>query len=224
MKTESLNYPIIESIKATGSSIKKRKPIFGIFVNDAFFNVSITSNGNRINHEGYQAWVHMIHRCYGKSVEKYPTYENSSVCSEWRSFSKFLEWWRPNYVSGWCLDKDILGCEGIYSPETCIYIPQWLNKIMNTCDAKRGDLSLGVTMYRGMYRSYVKNSLTGKHEFVGDFAMEREAHEAYKKRKIEIIESMKQLMDDIDVRIYPIIVSNIYKKFTITPRGSMGIS
>lgn len=204
-----MNYLYIESKAASSASLMKRKPIFGVFTNDAPFNSSLSIGGKRLTHEGYQAWVHMIHRCYGVSAGKYPTYQGAEVCREWRSFMAFRDWWLTMYVPGWCLDKDLLGDGKLYSPSTCLYIPQELNKLLNTKSRFRGAQPLGVTLYKGKYRAMVSNPLTDLHEFLGDFKTPQEAHQAWRSAKEEIAEGLKETLDTIDSRLYAIVKAKI---------------
>lgn len=198
-----MNYLLLESNPVSNHSIRRRKPIVNGFVNDAPFNISKMVDGKRVYHEGYQSWVHMAHRCYGKVKEHYPTYSGAAVCDNWRSFMAFRAWWVGAYRDGWCLDKDILGDGKLYSPGTCIYIPQGLNKLLNTSPARRGAQPVGVTKFCGKYRAYVRNPVDDLHEFLGDFLTPELAHFAWRKRKNEIIDDMREYMDSVDRRIYP---------------------
>ena len=200
-----MNYLIVEEVKSSKLSIGKRKQIFDLYVNDAPFQSSIVRDGLRINHEGYQAWIHMIHRVHGKSSDRYTTYKKVKICEEWRSFMAFRDWWVLNYIPGWCLDKDILGLGNIYSPESCIYIPQWLNKILNTSPARRGKYALGVSRSGNKYVASVSNPVTGIHEKVGYFKSEQEARDAWIMRKNEVLLSMKPQIDLVDTRLFGII-------------------
>jgi hypothetical protein len=204
-----MNYLSIEAKPASKSSLLKRKPIFDVFVNDAPFNTSRIVDGVRINHEGYQAWIHMIHRCYGASVRKYPTYSGVRVSENWHSFMCFREWWQSAYVPGWCLDKDILGDGSIYSPSTCMYIPQALNKLLNTKSRFRGEQPLGVTLYKGRYRAAVSNPVTQKHEFLGDYDTPEEAHMVWLAAKHQIVDELKSTFDAVHPRMYSIVKRKI---------------
>lgn len=79
----------------------------------------------------YETWTSMLERCY-KNEKTFPAYFGvCSVCEEWLNFQNFAEWFHENYYE--CndrlhVDKDIiLQGNRIYSPDTCLLIPQKLN-------------------------------------------------------------------------------------------------
>lgn len=97
----------------------------------------------------YNKWYGMLTRCYKKSeLERHPTYENKYVCDDWLKFSKFKAWMETQDYDGKDLDKDLL-FEGntIYSPETCVFIPQELNKFLLEKTAQR-ELPFGVSYHK----------------------------------------------------------------------------
>ncbi|RKX43650.1 MAG: XRE family transcriptional regulator [Verrucomicrobia bacterium] len=68
-------------------------------------------------------------RCNNPKDAQYKTYgaKGVTVCKEWRTVSKFLEWALPKWEKGLVLDKDILSDKlnifpHIYSPDTCQFI------------------------------------------------------------------------------------------------------
>ena len=197
-----MDYLIIENQPASKCSINRRKAVCGVFINDAPFNASIVVAGERLWHEGYRSWTHMIHRAYGKVKTHFPTYEGVEVCEEWRSFMAFRDWWICAHVQGWCMDKDILGNGKLYSPDTCLYIPQWLNKFMNISEASRGNSPIGTTKSGNGFNAHVKNPVTGKHEYLGHFKSAAEGSAAWRERKLEIVDLLKTEMDAIDSRIH----------------------
>ena len=99
----------------------------------------------------YKKWRAMIVRCYSEKYifAEHPTYKDCTVCNQWHNFQNFAEWFENNYyeIPGEImdLDKDIL-VEGnkVYSPDTCVIIPQFLNKIFNHTKNKKSGLPLGV--------------------------------------------------------------------------------
>ena len=100
--------------------------------------LTVDENGNR--KKSYVAWKEMVRRCYSnkKEAKKHRAYENCTVCDRWLCFANFEkdivnlpgyeEWLKGE--ERYSLDKDILqyGSEyKIYSPETCMFVPQSLN-------------------------------------------------------------------------------------------------
>lgn len=122
---------------------KKSKLVHGVGVNDA--DDPIWIDGEII--ASYNCWANMLNRCYSAKCQiTCPTYIGCAVCEEWKYFSNFKKWYDSNYKEGFHLDKDIL-IEGnkIYSPETCVFVPQYLNSLLNDNSRARGELPLGIT-------------------------------------------------------------------------------
>lgn len=91
--------------------------------------------------KAYEAWSHILHRCYDEKIhKKYPYYKECSVAEVWHSFKNFKEWYfkQPQLsykeeISGnrWSIDKDILiRGNKVYSPETCCVVPNEINAIV----------------------------------------------------------------------------------------------
>ena len=142
----------------------------------------------------YAKWNGMIERCYSEKNKKIrPTYIGCSVCNEWHNFQTFAKWYNENYYEVedevMCLDKDIL-IKGnkIYSPETCLFAPQYINTLFVKKDANRGDCPIGVSFdksrkkYKAYYRDYY-----GDHKFLGRFSSKENAFQEYKVNKEKLI-------------------------------------
>lgn len=86
--------------------------------------------------EAYRRWNNMLQRSYDTKYHlKFPTYKDVEICEEWKCFQNFAPWFEENYDSvimkGWDLDKDLLSENSkFYSPETCCFLPQTLNKLL----------------------------------------------------------------------------------------------
>lgn len=188
------------------NSMSNRKLIHGVGLNDANFVVNPTINDKVIIEPSYQTWVSMILRAYSAKFQiKQPTYKNVSVCDEWLTFSNFRKWWLIAYKQGYHLDKDILSDgDKIYSPETCIYIPQWLNNFITARCNLRGKYKIGVYLdkEKGKYRSKCSNPITKRSEHLGYFENELDAHNAWLTRKLDLAFELKPEMDKLDTRIY----------------------
>ena len=117
-------------------SKKRRRLIRGLYTND----MDCSCNENATIRHAYNCWHRMIERCHNpKYQETCSTYIGCSICDEWKNFSNFFEWYKVNYKDGCELDKDIL-VKGnkVYSPETCCFVPQEINKILLKGQKKRG--------------------------------------------------------------------------------------
>ena len=138
----------------------------------------------------YETWKSMLQRCYDKKLhKKRPTYIGCEVCDEWLNFQNFAKWYKDNYyeVEGelMCLDKDILIKHNkIYSPETCIFVPQTINILFTKNNSKRGESVIGTTLHQGKYetRCSLINPETGesKQEYLGLYETQEEAFKVYK--------------------------------------------
>ena len=152
----------------------------------------------------YQTWYGMIERCYDEKLhEKQPTYKGCTVCNEWHNFQNFAKWYEENYyqIDGerMHLDKDIL-VKGnkIYSPDTCIYVPQTINSLFIKRDSKRGESAIGTSYHKRdkKYQAYCNlfNSEVGKskYEYLGRYNTQEEAFGVYKYYKEK---NIKELAD-----------------------------
>lgn len=147
----------------------------------------------------------MLERCYSKEFHKtHPTYKDCEVCEEWLNFQNFATWYIDNYYvvenQTMCLDKDILyKGNKIYSPDTCIFVPQEINTLFVKRNKSRGKYPIGV------YYSKEKNkyrSMLGK-THLGYFDTPEGAFNVYKKAKERHI---KEIADkykcDIPKKLY----------------------
>lgn len=148
----------------------------------------------------YSTWHRMLQRCYNEEYQKrQPAYIGCEVCEKWHNFQNFAEWDEENYYEIeneiMDLDKDILVKHNkIYSPETCIYVPQTINSLFVKCDRSRGESVIGTTPHHGKYqvRCNVINLKTRKfkREYLGRYTSEQEAFEVYKQFKENYIKEI----------------------------------
>ena len=178
----------------------KRTSVFGVGINDADYFTCKRIDGKLINCHYYTRWVHMLRRCYSKRcLRLQPTYVGCSVCDEWLTFSNFKSWMEKQDWQGKHLDKDlIVPGNKIYSPETCAFIEQSLNKFANDRAAARGSSMIGACYMEsaGKFASGCKNPFTGKREHLGLFKYELDAHRAWRKRKHELACQLAELQVD----------------------------
>ena len=140
----------------------------------------------------YSTWNNMLKRCYDEKYhEKYPTYKDCEICEEWHNFQKYGKWFEENYYSiegeKMCLDKDVLVKHNkIYSPETCIFVPERINTLFTKCDRSRGESVIGTNYHKRdkVYQAYCNliNPKTGKskRKYLGYYDTQEKGFEVYK--------------------------------------------
>ena len=144
----------------------------------------------------YKIWYHMIERCYDPKLHKrYSSYKDCKVENYLLNFQHMGEWIENNYyeVPGekMHLDKDIL-CKGnkVYSRETCIFVPQRINKLFTKSDKSRGKDPIGIIeLPEGNYQVYCKNGY-GKQIHLGIYSTKEEAFNTYKQYKEKVIKEV----------------------------------
>ena len=194
-----------DNCHASKSSLSRRGTLHGVGVNDTSYCATPIVGGKQVMCPAYKAWQNMLNRAYSDKIHaRYPTYIGVTVCKEWHSFMAFRKWWMEHQVGGYHLDKDILGDSLEYSPNTCLFVPQWLNKFTNDHGAARGEWPIGVHFNKsaGRFHAQCSNPLTGKREHLGLFDTPDGAYLAWRARKLELALELKPLMDAIDLRIY----------------------
>ena len=179
----------------------------GVGVNDSPYRIKPAIDGKQVSCPAYEAWRGMFKRAYSNKYHaKQPTYSGVTVCEDWHSFMSFRHWWLESQVDGWELDKDILYDDVVYSPETCIFVPSWLNLFTIDSGSSRGELPIGVDFHKqaGKYRAQCGHPLAGGRGrlSLGLFTTPEAAHLAWRTRKLELALELKPKMDEIDQRIY----------------------
>ena len=178
--------------KGTIACVYERR-LYGVgYLGDGRYDKSI--NGK--NTKYYDIWSEMLTRCYNpKYIQKHPTYEGCHVHDSWLNFQTFSAWLDKNYYEiekeRIDLDKDIL-CKGnkIYSPDTCIFVPQSINLLFVKRDNDRGDLPIGVTYHNKKYR--VRCNINKKENFLGYYNTLEEAFQVYKQYKERYIKEVAE--------------------------------
>lgn len=168
----------------------------------------------------YEAWKSMLNRCYSKKLhKKYTTYINCEVADEWLNFQNFAKWYKNNYYEieneKMCLDKDIL-VKGnkIYSPETCIYVPEKINTLFLKRNNDRGKYPIGVNYDKGSEKFRVQCNVYDfkenkrKHIHLGYYETPEEAFTVYKQFKENYI---KEVADYYKEHISNKLYNTLYK-------------
>lgn len=190
--------------------MKPKKLVYGAGINDADYAVKKQETIGYVNGKRkqkliwacpyYQAWKDMLRRCYyTKAQERNPTYIGCTVAKEWHTFSNFKSWMEKQDWEGRQLDKDLL-FEGnkIYSAETCVFVMQMVNKFTTDSGASRGEWLVGVDWNKQSekFRAHCRNPFTNKKEYLGLFTNELQAHQAWRKRKLELAHELAAIQTD----------------------------
>lgn len=186
---------------ATIKSMSMRKPVLGVGVNDAPYDVG---RGKSVC-PAYRQWSNMLGRCYNAAaLERNPTYNNCAVSPEWLAFMAFREWWIGNHVDGFGLDKDLLILGNrMYGPSLCVFVPHSINTFLADCGSSRGEWPIGVCFDVGRARFMARCSNNeGKDVYLGRFECQVTAHMAWQRFKLGVLEGLRAEMDAIDPRIY----------------------
>lgn len=92
----------------------------------------------------YNIWKNMERRCYYPNCKAYPQYgaKGVTVSEEFKNYLFFEKWYRSIWdgESKLEIDKDVKtvgGCK-IYSPTTCILIPEAINTFISTLGEGKG--------------------------------------------------------------------------------------
>ena len=167
------------------------------------------SKVNGVLTKEYVLWRDMLGRCYSdNSKKKYPTYESCEVSDKFKSYEYFYEWCNKQIGfsnQSWQLDKDLL-IKGnkVYSEDSCVFIPQEINKVLVKNTASRGEHLIGVYWHnkRKAFEARVRKN-TGKSEYLGLFNTELEAFNTYKVAKEAFVkEQANKFKSQIDPRAY----------------------
>lgn len=162
---------------------------------------------NSIKSKAYLDWNHMLNRCYIFSKTLRLTYEDCFVCDDWLNYQNFAKWHDENYYEilgeTMCLDKDILIKNNkIYSPDTCVFVPQKINTLFVKSNKIRGKFPIGVHIDRhGKYIAECK--CNGEKQYIGYYTTIEEAFNAYKKFKEKYIKEVAdEYKDLIPIKLY----------------------
>ena len=159
----------------------------------------------------YEVWSEMLARCYLKERQHLHKayYGIVTVCDEWQCYHRFANWYEEHAYE--CdgrlhLDKDIL-CPGnkIYSPETCLLVPQRINMLFLNKSNKRG-LPNGIMKYSNGYLA----KYDGKE--IGVYLTVEEAYYAQtKKKKEEVVRIANEYKKVIPEKVYNALIAFEFK-------------
>lgn len=153
----------------------------------------------------YETWTSMLERCY-KNQELFPAYYGiCTVCKEWHNYQTFADWYDENKYSvneRLHIDKDILFPNSkLYSPETCLLVPQRINMLFLNKPNKNG-LPNGITKTKtGKYIAKYNG------ERIDTYNTIEEAYEAYAKKKEYMIKIIAdEYKEIIPLKVYSALI------------------
>lgn len=158
----------------------------------------------------YRTWSAILRRCYSKAeLANNPTYHDKSICDDWIYFSNFKFWMENQDWEDKVLDKDLL-IEGnkVYSPETCVFVTQQVNKFVLERTTDRG-LPIGASWSEkknGYVCAIGDGRGEGKTKHLGMFNNPWYAHLAWATEKLKMAKDIagkldnKQLADALILR------------------------
>lgn len=183
------------------STVKRRKLVRGVGINDADYSVMKTVDGIKVRCPFYQTWWLMLDRCYSEKLhDTHPTYSECSVVAEWLYFSKFRSWMINQDWKGKQLDKDILlyGNKQ-YGPDTCVFVTRAVNMFMIGREDLERVLPQGVKLTQdNTYSAQVKWKGKGVH--IGTYKTLEQASAAYINKKKELAVVLSNEQEDLRVK------------------------
>lgn len=166
------------------------KLVFGVGQNNADYAVHSKVGGRRVVCPFYRRWVDMLRRCYSDEFQRdKPTYVGCEVVESWHLFMAFKGWMETQNWLDAQLDKDFLGGGRLYSPETCVFIPGWLNALFNTHSRRLRELPIGVTRDRDRKGFYARLRIDGALTYINHYTTVEEASAAYRQARSEYVRS-----------------------------------
>jgi len=189
-----------KSIPQAGHHANK-KPLYGIGINDSTVTVNRMNDGKLIRCPLYARWKDMLRRCYCPEFHKnHPTYIGCKVAEEWHQFSNFRNWMEKQNWQGMYLDKDFLTDSKVYGPDTCVFIPQWLNTIFNRDRGREHNIAKPRRIGNWIgYRARLRT--TDGDIYLGMFPTPEAAHAAYVTAKTDYVRSRYPEIALIDPRL-----------------------
>lgn len=154
----------------------------------------------------YICWQNMLKRCYDKKFqEKQPYCSNVSVCKEWHNFQNFAKFYKENYPKieniKFQLDKDLLQQNiknKIYSPDTCVFLPQRINSFTTNKKSTNTSGYMGVDKVKNRWKARINCFKNDKIISIGTFLCSEEAYMAYKNARVVQAEHAKDYLRSLN--------------------------
>ena len=152
----------------------------------------------------YSKWKEMLRRGFDEKYKlREPTYKDVIVDPKLYCFQDFAKWYEDNYYTvnneKMQLDKDIL-VKGNkeYRFDRMIFVPERINTLFVKCDARRGDLPIGVYYNKEKNKYQASCRVCNRSTHIGYYNTPERAFLVYKEIKEAYI---KQVADEYKGRI-----------------------
>lgn len=142
--------------------------------------IGIGKYSQKDNKNIFSIWSAMLKRCYNNNVLlKQPSYIGCSVCEEWHNFQNFAEWYIKFSIKDFSMDKDLLSDFKIYSPETCVFIPRYINNFISVKQTNNTSGYIGVYLDKKTNKWKSQISIDKKRTQLGRFSNIEDAINIY---------------------------------------------
>ena len=148
--------------------------------------------------QSYSKWVGMLERCYNPIQHaKTPSYKDCYVSEDWIYYSNFKRWFDENYTEGDELDKDIISRNNkLYSAETCLLVPSFINLLFVSTGKTRGKFPIGTYYHKrdDIFCAKISKNRNGvnKRIEIGRYKTPTQAFLAYKREKESYIKEIAE--------------------------------
>ena len=167
------------------------------------YKVSINSKATK----EYETWRSMLVRCYDSKYQNLqPTYVGTTVYSEWLNFQNFAKWHKENFPNieniFFELDKDLLqkNIENkIYSPETCVFLPNKINTFIIGKQSNNTSGYIGVSWDKphSKWKCNINDFKSNKYLYLGLFKNIKDAVSKYENARDEQAEYAKEYLREL---------------------------
>lgn len=166
----------------------------------------------------YIVWKSMLSRCGEKFWKRQPAYVGTTCSDNFKSYEYFYEWCQEQIGfknvdengNSWQLDKDII-CRGnkLYSEDTCVFVPQRLNKLLIKSDSARGEHPIGVSFNKKLKKFVSTCYINEKYaKYLGLYETSEDAFHVYKAFKEAYVKNVaEKYKHTIDSRVYEALLS-----------------
>ena len=167
-----------------------------------------TKDENGKDFKSYNMWASMIRRVFLPDKDRK---NDLKICDEWLNYQEFANWFDLNYyeiedceviITNTFFNKD----EKMYSPETTIFLPRFINLLINTNGHGDKKLPRGISYdckrfiepYRVSFKKYKENT-----KCYGSYQTFQEAYKVLKYEKEKYIhEVADELIDVLPYKIF----------------------